>query len=84
MCVTRYRPYLSSVLDGVPAGSGYPPAEAGGGLLEGRVPPADPHLLLLLLGLVLPARRRPRHQQPPARAGVQLGRTRAQQEKQRH
>lgn len=87
----------SSVLDGVPAGSGYPPAEARRGLLERRLPAVDPHLLLRLLRL-LPARRRPRHQQPPRRrsaAGTRIGTahhhqlraprswTRAQQE-QRH
>ena len=83
MSMTCYRTYLSSVLDGIPAGSGYPPAEAGGCLLEGRAPAADLHLLLLGL---LPARRRPRHQQPPGRRSyrctVQLSWTGAQQEKQ--
>jgi hypothetical protein len=60
--------YTSSVLDGIPAGSGNTStaeARRRRRLLEGLIRTINSHLLLLLTGPMLARRRRRRHQQPP-------------------
>lgn len=60
---------ILSVMDGIKAGMGYPPAaEAGGDVVEVLLLAADPHLLPLGPEPTRRVRRRRRHQHPPCPA----------------